>query len=1066
MLTPNQLSPAHLYVLRAQKMNQNLRHENLGFLSFEKGMMPLNTPLQSLPKAFEAWDTLAANLPFHYKNQNLREAVKQLPLLIPDSENLPEEYLCRASMVLSILAHAYVRHNRKEDLNIPDSITIPWRIVTQRLGRPQPFLSYIDLILYNWKLKDSTTNLIVENLELLTPTVNNQEENIFYLTQTEIAFKTKEVLGSIVTIQDAIINNQKDKVVAELQSLKRVIGQVTKTSFLKINPNPRSATYVDPVVWAKTVAPFAVPLKEGVQGPSGTSSPFFHILDTFLERNKYQTILGKEALFIRDWYPLHWKNLLNAIDQVSLLAYLNKVNDSKLNGAFYDLMETYCGENGFLGVHKRKVYGYLQMAFKVGRSVTIGGFSGLFKERTWEEVDAELEQTRLERYVGKQSQCPYSGIISQTDLGKSEAKQVVLDISNSGLQYEAGDRCAILPKNQTQKVEEILKIINATGEEIVYLNSRWKHFLAKYCKKEHPTTTLAHFLHYANLKDASRVLEKCSYLTDCLTLDNGSISFLELAKQCTAMGMDIKPFLIPSLSDILLPETERMYSISSDFDSSKLRLTVGNANALVNGKPHEGLASTFLHNAPVNEAIPTRIVSPLQFSLPKNDFSTIYLFAGGTGIAPFKGFLEVLEKQHKLSRVRLFYCVKTEKHLLYLEELTRLFFEKKLSLQILLTRDSKLLDEEKSRLTRRFVYKDIKLNKSCKLVAFLPDIDTKLVVNDIIGNNKATEKGYFYTCGKAGFALHVMQFIKQILRTVVPSVSMTQEYFYQLFADGRYRQDIFTSPSEVSNKKQQNQYHLTDIIAHNNPERGYWIALNNKVYDLTEFKEIHPGGDKIIADNAGRDASHEFNKAGHHLSKEITSMLSMYYIGELKQVCFRNEALKLQYHDSISALHLVTEMTNTFYADHSYLAKSITLHDFEEEKTPYKLAIWKENHLRFSNEYASSIHQIFNDLFYTHPFYSKIKMAFESHLKFEWNDNFLFFPSKEDDSFAWSHLEILTQKNLKILEIIREMLCQLVQIFEKTSLISEENYEKQQNNVLEQAYKNLQALNEINLIPA
>ncbi len=44
-----------------------------------------------------------------------------------------------------------------------------------------------------------------------------------------------------------------------------------------------------------------------------------------------------------------------------------------------------------------KVYGYLELAFKVGRSVTIGGFKGVFKDRTWDQVDGELERAREER---------------------------------------------------------------------------------------------------------------------------------------------------------------------------------------------------------------------------------------------------------------------------------------------------------------------------------------------------------------------------------------------------------------------------------------------------------------------------------------------------------------------------------------------------------------------------------------------------------------------------------------------------------------------------------------------
>jgi sulfite reductase (NADPH) flavoprotein alpha-component len=44
-----------------------------------------------------------------------------------------------------------------------------------------------------------------------------------------------------------------------------------------------------------------------------------------------------------------------------------------------------------------KVYGYLELAFKVGRTLTIGGFSGAFTRRTWDEVDLALRDAHHER---------------------------------------------------------------------------------------------------------------------------------------------------------------------------------------------------------------------------------------------------------------------------------------------------------------------------------------------------------------------------------------------------------------------------------------------------------------------------------------------------------------------------------------------------------------------------------------------------------------------------------------------------------------------------------------------
>ena len=197
------ISKSYKYVLKAEETNKKNKHENLGFLSFKRGFMPLQDPRKSLPISFAIWDQIAQNLPYHYKNQSLRETLKRMPVLEATEDKLKDAFLCRASMLMSMLAHAYVRCEREEDLNIPDSILIPWHQITNRLNRPKPFLSYIDLIIYNWKLRDEKEGFKVENLDLLVPTVNNQEEQVFYLTQAEISFKTRKTVKIITEIQNS-----------------------------------------------------------------------------------------------------------------------------------------------------------------------------------------------------------------------------------------------------------------------------------------------------------------------------------------------------------------------------------------------------------------------------------------------------------------------------------------------------------------------------------------------------------------------------------------------------------------------------------------------------------------------------------------------------------------------------------------------------------------------------------------------------------------------------------------------------------------------------------------------
>ena len=57
--------------------------------------------------------------------------------------------------------------------------------------------------------------------------------------------------------------------------------------------------------------------------------------------------------------------------------------------------------------------------------------------------------------------------------------------------------------------------------------------------------------------------------------------------------------------------------------------------------------------------------------------------------------------------------------------------------------------------------------------------------------------------------------------------------------------------------------------------------LNDRVYDVTEFLDEHPGGEKILIRNAGIDSTEEFEEIGH--SSDARELLQEYLIGELQE---------------------------------------------------------------------------------------------------------------------------------------------------------------------------------------
>uniref|UniRef100_A0A1A9WVN5 Cytochrome b5 n=1 Tax=Glossina brevipalpis TaxID=37001 RepID=A0A1A9WVN5_9MUSC len=58
------------------------------------------------------------------------------------------------------------------------------------------------------------------------------------------------------------------------------------------------------------------------------------------------------------------------------------------------------------------------------------------------------------------------------------------------------------------------------------------------------------------------------------------------------------------------------------------------------------------------------------------------------------------------------------------------------------------------------------------------------------------------------------------------------------------------------------QISLAEIKEHNK-STDLWVIIENKVYDLTKFRGEHPGGEDVLDEVAGRDATKDFNDVGH-----------------------------------------------------------------------------------------------------------------------------------------------------------------------------------------------------------
>lgn len=77
------------------------------------------------------------------------------------------------------------------------------------------------------------------------------------------------------------------------------------------------------------------------------------------------------------------------------------------------------------------------------------------------------------------------------------------------------------------------------------------------------------------------------------------------------------------------------------------------------------------------------------------------------------------------------------------------------------------------------------------------------------------------------------------------------------------------------------QFTYAEVQAHS-AKKDLYVVIHDKIYDVTSFIDEHPGGEEVLLDVGGQDATEAFEDVGH--SDEAREILDGILIGELKRV--------------------------------------------------------------------------------------------------------------------------------------------------------------------------------------
>jgi sulfite reductase (NADPH) flavoprotein alpha-component len=219
-----------------------------------------------------------------------------------------------------------------------------------------------------------------------------------------------------------------------------------------------------------------------------------------------------------------------------------------------------------------------------------------------------------------------------------ETYHIELDLAGSGLHYAPGDALAVVPLNHTPLVEEVLLAARLSDTTPVQLDGETLPLAAALASRRELTVLTRDVLErYAALAPHAGLQE---LLTDSARL------------QPYLYGRDVADLLAEfptdqltaqTLADVLRPLPSRAYSIASSLlvHPEEVHLTVGAVRYEAFGRRKHGVCSSFLADrVAVGDSALVYVQPNEYFRLPAAGDTDIIMIGAGTGVAPFRAFVE------------------------------------------------------------------------------------------------------------------------------------------------------------------------------------------------------------------------------------------------------------------------------------------------------------------------------------------------------------------------------------------------------------------------------------------
>ena len=224
-----------------------------------------------------------------------------------------------------------------------------------------------------------------------------------------------------------------------------------------------------------------------------------------------------------------------------------------------------------------------------------------------------------------------------------ETRHLELSLEGSGLTFEPGDTLGIYPENDPELVDLLLEELNWNPEEQVTVN------------KQGETRSLKDaFISYFELTVLTKpLLEKALELSNNEKLRellaSGDVKEYLHGRDLLDLVRDFGPWNVSAQEfvSILRKLPARLYSIASSYAANpeEVHLTIGAVRYGAHGRDRKGVCSILCaERLEPGDTLPIYIQKNDNFKLPNNPDTPIIMVGPGTGVAPFRSFMQEREE--------------------------------------------------------------------------------------------------------------------------------------------------------------------------------------------------------------------------------------------------------------------------------------------------------------------------------------------------------------------------------------------------------------------------------------